>query len=736
MPPDLVELALWIAAYYGSTPARALALVLPPRTAPASETWVVARAAGDAPLRAPRRAVLEALADGPRRLAELRAATGASQPLIRRMAADGQVEIEHRPLAPPAALRDRAPLPTEEQAVAIARIDRALAAGEGGALLVHGVTGSGKTEVYLHAIAATLDRGRSAIVLVPEIALAPQTAGRISARFGERVAVLHSGLADGARAAAYARIRSGAADVVVGPRSAALAPVTRLGLVVVDEEHDAAYKQADDPRYDARRVVLRRARAAGALLLACSATPRPESWHGLERISLTTRVGGPLPHVEVVDLRGDPHYPLSRPLRDGLGALADEGGRAILLLNRRGAAPALHCRACGRGFRCPNCDVSLTLYGDRGLRCHHCGHSEKVPRTCPTCGAVDIVRLGAGTERVVEAVIDACGPGVAVLRLDADASSRRGALEEVLDRFAREPRAVLVGTQMVAKGHDVRGVRLAAALDADQGLQFPDFRSEERTFALLTQLAGRSGRLGDSGRVLIQAFDPEARVVQLAAHHAVEQFVTGELARRELLGYPPYRSLVRVEVAAERPDAPLAALDALAEAARPELAGDDLLGPAPLAAPARPRARAAAGQDVATGSRRLGARGTRRPPGTLARTRRGAGGDRRGPAVATIPAWPRPPRARARNAARKNAPTASRRGASSRSGRSGAIPIRCCASGPARSRSSPTICARSSAGWAGSWRTPTASVSRPPSSVCCGASSSSAPTRRTSSASS
>jgi primosomal protein N' (replication factor Y) len=325
IPADLVELALWIGAYYGSTPARALTLVLPPRVAASSESWVIALPRGETPLRTPRAGVLDALARGPRRLADLRAETGVSQPLLRRMANDGQVAIESRPIAPPGGARDRAPLPTEEQAAAIARIDEALAAGTGGALLVHGVTGSGKTEVYLHAIAATLDRGLAAIVLVPEIALAPQTAGRISARFGERVAVLHSGLADGARAAAYARVRSGEADVVVGPRSAALAPVSRLGLVVVDEEHDAAYKQGDDPRYDARRVVLRRARAAGALLLACSATPRPESWHGLERISLSTRVGGPLPQVEVVDLRGDPHYPLSRPLRDGLGALADEG---------------------------------------------------------------------------------------------------------------------------------------------------------------------------------------------------------------------------------------------------------------------------------------------------------------------------------------------------------------------------------------------------------------------------
>ena len=363
VPPDLVELALWIGAYYGSTPARALALVLPPRVAPASETWVEPLP-HDGKLHAARRAVLAALAGGPRRLAELQDETGATRPLLRRMAQDGQVRLQARPIAPTAEARDRAPLPTEEQAAAIARIDVALQ--DGGALLVHGVTGSGKTEVYLHAIAATLDRGLAAIVLVPEIALAPQTAGRITARFGARVAVLHSGLADGVRAAAYARIRSGDADVVVGPRSAVLAPVGRLGLVVVDEEHDAAYKQGDDPRYDARRVALRRARSAGALLLACSATPRPESWHGLERVTLRSRVGGALPPVEVVDLRGDPHYPLSRPLRDGLGALADEGGRAILLLNRRGAAPALHCRACGRGFRCPNCDVSLTLYAGGG----------------------------------------------------------------------------------------------------------------------------------------------------------------------------------------------------------------------------------------------------------------------------------------------------------------------------------------------------------------------------------
>src|SRR5690349_170872 len=299
--PSLVDLALWLASYYGSTPARALALVLPPTTRPASTTVVVA-VPGAEPGSKRRAAILAELAGGPLALPELARRAGTTPATVRKMAGDGLVRIEvrlHRPPAPPTA---HAPLPSRDQAAAIEQIEALLEQGRG-ELLIHGVTGSGKTEVYLAAIASTLRRGKRALVLVPEIALTPQTAGRIAARFGERVAVLHSALGDGERAAAHARIRGGEADVVVGPRSAVFAPLPNLGLVVIDEEHGASYKQQDAPRYDARRVAAKRARSEGAVLLLGSATPRPESWHGLARATLTERIGGPLPPVRGGGLR-------------------------------------------------------------------------------------------------------------------------------------------------------------------------------------------------------------------------------------------------------------------------------------------------------------------------------------------------------------------------------------------------------------------------------------------------
>ncbi len=458
----------------------------------------------------------------------------------------------------------------------------AVDARDPGAILLFGVTGSGKTEVFLRGVERALAAGRSAIVLVPEIALAPQTAGRVAARFGPIVAVVHSGLTAGERAAEYARIARGEARVVVGARSAILAPVRDLGLIVIDEEHESAYKQDSDPRYDARAVAMVRARHHGAPVVLSSATPRPETWHLVPRVELPARVAGSLPPVEVVDLTRDGSYPVSRPLHDALGGIADDGGRAILLLNRRGEAPALHCRECGITFRCPDCDVAMTLHrAPPGLRCHHCGRDAPVPATCPACNAVDIARIGAGTERLERVIADRY-PALEVMRLDADVTARRGALEETLDRFGSTERAVLVGTQLVAKGHHFPGVRLAAAVDADVGLAQPDFRAEERTFALLVQLAGRAGREGTGGRVLIQSWSPESRVVRLAARHAVAAFLDGELTRRELLGYPPYRRIVRVQVTADSMAVANTVLHRLADAARPALGGDALLGPAPL----------------------------------------------------------------------------------------------------------------------------------------------------------
>ena len=350
-------------------------------------------------------------------------------------------------------------------------------------------------------------------MLVPEIALTPQALGRFRARFGERVALLHSGLSDAERRDERERIASGEARVVVGARSAVFAPLRGLGLIVVDEEHDASYKQDSDPRYDARTVAAKRASLEGAVAVYGSATPRPESWAGLERLALGGRLGASLPPVRVIDLRHEAGYPLSAPLLRELGRVAEQGGKAILLLNRRGIAPALHCRACGTTPRCGLCDVSLVLHADGRLHCHHCGFAEPAPQTCPACGSSELARLGAGTQRL-ERELAAALPELVPIRLDADTAAVPGALAEALARFDATDRAVLVGTQMVAKGHHFSGVALAAVVDADTGLGLPDFRAEERTFQLLTQLAGRSGR-DAPGRVLIQTFQPDARAIEL-----------------------------------------------------------------------------------------------------------------------------------------------------------------------------------------------------------------------------
>ena len=520
LPRPLVELALWVADYYGSTPGRALTLVAP----------VQRKARGTRPQPAERDAL-----------------TGEAEP---------------------------AELSATQQA-ALERITAALDAGESANFLLYGATGSGKTEVYLQACATALQRNRGAIVLVPEIALTPQTLGRFRARFGERIAVLHSALSEAERRDERARIASGEAPIVVGARSAVFAPVPRLGIICVDEEHDASYKQESDPRYDARTVAAKRAALEGAVAVFGSATPRPESWGTLERLNLGGRLAGPLPPVRVVDLRREAGYPLSAPLLAELGAIEEHGGKAILLLNRRGVAPALHCRACGTTVRCDNCDVALVLHGDHRLRCHHCGRTESEPETCSTCGSTEIARLGAGTQRL-ERELEAKLPELERIRLDADAVEKPGALAAALARFAEADRVVLVGTQMVAKGHHFSGVALAAVVDADTGLGMPDFRAEERTFQLLTQLAGRSGR-DAPGRVLVQTFQPDSRAIELAARHDVERFLNSELDRRRLLGYPPFSHLVRIVVSGPDPDAPLQALSEVKES----LIGD-VLGPAPL----------------------------------------------------------------------------------------------------------------------------------------------------------
>jgi primosomal protein N' (replication factor Y) (superfamily II helicase) len=577
VPAPLLELAEWIAASYASTLSRALGLVLPPPAAArAPEPWVRLLTMEGATRR--QSEVLAHVGLAPLPLSDLVAAAGTTRDTVRRMADRGLVALDPAPQAP---VDDVRLTLTPEQEAAVAACVEALETG-GGDVLVHGVTGSGKTEVYLRVIDAALARGRGAIVLVPEIALTPQTASRFTARFGPTVAVLHSGISPARRGTEHARIAAGEARVVVGARSAIFAAVPDLGVIAVDEEHDASYKHEADPRYDARRVAVKRGRLQGAVVIFGTATPRPESWAGIaRRVSLPTRVGGPLPAVDIVDLRADGGYPLTRPLIDALAAIDDRGGRAILLQNRRGAASAIHCRTCGSTWRCPRCDVSLVLHGRR-LVCHHCGLAQPLPRACPTCGSVDLAHIGAGTARV-EDELRGRYPRLEIMRLDADIAARPGEPEATLRAFRRANAAVLVGTQLVAKGHDMPGVSVAAVLDADLALSIPDFRAEERTFGLLTQLAGRPGRPGDPrGRVLIQTWSPELRPVVLAARHAVAEFLEGELERRRDLGYPPFRRLVRVLATAD--SAPVAhdVAATIASAAAPALEGDIVLGPAPL----------------------------------------------------------------------------------------------------------------------------------------------------------
>jgi len=520
VPAPLVELALWLAGYYGSTPARALELVAPLKRAARAER--------------PQPAERESL---------------------------------------PA---ERAPESLSgSQEEAVGRIVGAIDGGTGANFLLYGATGSGKTEVYLRACEAVLDRGLGAIVLVPEIGLTPQAVGRFRARFGDRIAIVHSALGDAERRDERVRIAAGEARIVIGARSAVFAPVRGLGLICVDEEHDASYKQESDPRYDARTVAAKRAALEGAVAVYGSATPRPESWERLERLELGGRLAGPLPPVRIVDLRYEQGYPLSAPLLAELGSVAAGGGKAILLLNRRGVAPALHCRACGTTIRCQNCDVSLVLHRDGLLRCHHCGFTEPAPETCPSCRSAEIARLGAGTQRL-ERELAAQFPELELMRLDADTVSKPGAAADVLGRFAQTDRAVLIGTQMVAKGHHFAGVALAAVVDADTGLGLPDFRAEERTFQLLTQLAGRSGR-DAPGRVLVQTFQPDARAIRHAARHDVAGFLGEEVARRRELGYPPFRHLVRIVASGADAEAPTRLLAELKAGL-----GDGLLGPAPL----------------------------------------------------------------------------------------------------------------------------------------------------------
>jgi primosomal protein N' (replication factor Y) (superfamily II helicase) len=594
LPRDLVELAMWLAVQTCSTPARGLGLML----APGSATGVRSREAlvasisergraamaGAEPLTELQRGALERLREqGPA------VASTVGTPLLRRLERRGLVTLElsaqrRRPARATVGARSagRPGTLTADQRTALVQLLDALERRRAERFLLHGVTGSGKTEVYLRAVEDTLRAGRTAIVLVPEIGLTPQAMARFQERFGDVVAVLHSALSRGERYDEWQRLRSGEARVCVGPRSAVFAPLERIGLIVVDEEHDSSYKHEGEPRYDARTVARRRAEQHGAVLLCGSATPRPESAHELRTLRLPERVDArSLPPVEVLDMRGQ-HHPLHPETRMALADVRANRGKGIVLLNRRGWSNFLSCRACGRVWMCPSCDVSLVLHMREGLvACHHCGHREAVPARCRSCGSAALARHGAGTERLEDELRAALGAErFPIFRLDADVAAGKNRAAATLERFEAAEAGLLIGTQMVAKGHDFPDVTLGVVIDADQTLRFPDFRAEERTFALVTQLAGRAGRGDAGGRVLVQTIAPGARPIVHAARHDSDGFLAEELARRKVLSYPPFGSLIRIVCGArDAADAHAVAAELRAAIAPP---GAIVLGPAPL----------------------------------------------------------------------------------------------------------------------------------------------------------
>jgi primosomal protein N' (replication factor Y) (superfamily II helicase) len=585
VPQDVVALARWTAEYYAGGAGAAITAVLPPKTrGPRADAHKTIRivsitAAGleaigvdgeaESELTAKQRSALEMLAGAPAGIAAPRlSANGIAADTVARLKRHGLVSVRHdRVDRDPfessfdAQTPDGARRLTPEQQDALARLRTLAALRTFRVALLHGVTGSGKTEIYLRLSAEMLAAGRGVLMLVPEIALTPAVASLFRQAFGDRVAVQHSGLSDGERHDQWQRIRRREVDVVVGTRSAIFAPLECVGLIVVDEEHDSSYKQEESPRYNGRDVAIVRAQRAGALIVLGSATPSMETYHNavsgrFERIVMERRIlDRPLAAVSVVDMReeyaaGGPDVVLSRLLTSAIDERVARGEQALLLLNRRGFATSVFCRQCAATIDCPNCSVSLVIHGEgqaRRARCHYCNYTARVPTKCAACAAPYLEQAGFGTERV-EAEVKRLCPAARVARLDRDAVRRRGALTSLLSRFRDGEIDVLVGTQMIAKGHDFPNVTLVGVISADVGLGMADFRASERTFQLLTQVAGRAGRGEQPGAAIVQTLYPDHYSIQLACRQDYPAFYERELEFRRKMRYPPLVALINTIV--------------------------------------------------------------------------------------------------------------------------------------------------------------------------------------------
>jgi len=591
LPPAVVELCAWVADYYMAGLGDAIGVALPPGAKARASSYKTRKLvsltahglaaledslsgprsaqADRAGLTAKQRAAVQALGGSTGlSLKELRE-RGVTAAVLSRLAAGQFIASrdapdERDPFARAALVTvdyDASRPATPEQAAACDALVALAGAGGFKVALLHGVTGSGKTEVYLRVARAVRDAGRQALLLVPEIALTPSMSALVRGAFGERVAIQHSSLSDGERHDQWQRIRRGEVDIVVGTRSAVFAPLERLGLVIVDEEHDTSYKQEEAPRYHGRDVAIVRAQKEGALVVLGSATPSMESYQHAQsgkyvKVALTKRVlDRPLAEVRVVDMREEyaaegPDVVISRALAAAIEERLTRREQVLVLLNRRGYATAVFCRQCGDTFECPNCSISLTVHTARNgwrARCHYCNYSVTVPKACRKCAAPYLEHAGFGTEKV-EQQIAALFPSARVGRVDRDAVRKRGALTAILSRFGAGELDVLVGTQMIAKGHDFPRVTLVGVVSADVGLGLADFRAGERTFQLLTQVAGRAGRGERAGEAIVQTLYPAHYSVRLACRQDYAAFFERELEYRQGLRYPPFVALVNAVV--------------------------------------------------------------------------------------------------------------------------------------------------------------------------------------------
>jgi primosomal protein N' (replication factor Y) len=572
--PEILQLARWVADYYACPVGEVIKAALPPGMSPKTRgaskfikpklrlfvRRVERPESDEQKLTETQQRVLSTLeSNGPMPLQSLLKTANVSASTVSSLAKKARVEIydeavRRDPLAEGFGITGAEHVLTIAQSSVLAQIEQRMNAGDYSAFLLHGVTGSGKTEIYMRAMSKALSLGRSAMMLVPEIALTPVFSRRLRARFGDQVAIFHSSLQRGERFDEWTRVRNGQARVVIGTRSAVFAPARNLGLIVVDEEHESSYRQQESPYYNARDVAIVRAQKESATVVLGSATPSLESFHNARKgkyqlVALPERIGArPMAEAKIVDMRtvfarhGKPRV-FSDELLEAIRETRERGEQSIILLNRRGYSSFILCRSCGETIQCPNCDVTLTYHrSERVIVCHYCNHREAVPRACPSCGKKYIYYVGEGTEQLEE-MLKLLFPALRVARIDRDTTARRKVFEQSLADFSAGRIDTLVGTQMLAKGHDFPNVTLVGVVSVDAGLALPDFRSAERTFQLITQVAGRAGRGDRPGRVLIQTYHPYHYALRHACAQDYESFYEEELRYRQNHSYPPFVAL-------------------------------------------------------------------------------------------------------------------------------------------------------------------------------------------------